>query len=106
MDTKQLLKKTLEIDKKMSGYDKFQRLADAMEELGETAAAMVVVEGVKKTNDPKKQYTVRDVADGLADTMYTLILLADQYGVDLFQEYGEMIERLQKRVESGEFRHD
>ncbi len=106
MDTKQLLQQTLEIDKKMGGYDKFQRLADAMEELGETAAAMVVVEGVKKTNDPKKQYTIHDVADGLADTMYALVLLAHQYNIDLFQEYGEMIKRLQKRVESGEFKYD
>ena len=106
MDTQILLQQTKAISSQLAPYDKFQRLADAMEELGETAAAMVVAEGVKRTKADSKQFTKKDVLDGLADTLYALILLADLYGADLFQEYAEMIQRLKKRVDDGEFVHD
>lgn len=99
-----LIEKTKELSAKFpSQYDKRSRLIDLMEEVGELAQAVHIVEGFKKTNDPAKVRTVEDVADGLCDVLYELILLARDYELDLEQEYSQMLTRLEKRLEGGEF---
>jgi len=85
-------------------YIKQDRLLDAMEEMGELAQAMLIVEKRKTTNDPSKQRTTKDIADGLCDLLYNLILLADDYQIDFTLEYRDMLSRLQHRINQGEFK--
>lgn len=93
----------LEFEKRGNTYDKRSRLIDLVEEVGELAQAVHIVEGFKCTSDPKKNKTKSDVADALADIFYELILLAQDYELDLAKEYQEMLSRLEHRLETGEF---
>ena len=67
---------------------------------------MLIVEKVKMTNDPSKRRTVEDIADALCDVLYAVVLLARDYDLDLLTEYEHMLERLEKRLDSGEFGED
>ena len=104
MQFDELIEKTRKV---VNGFDskftKQDRLIDLMEEVGELAQATLIVDGKKHTNDPNKQKTVEDVADALCDVMCNLVLLADDYNVDLPREYSDMLDRLNKRIEGGEF---
>lgn len=104
MDTNKIIQKTFEVSSQFgSNYDKKERVLDLVEEVGELAQAVLVVEGVKHTNDPKKQKTVADIKDALSDCLFALIHLAKEYDTDLFEEYLQMLDRLKTRIVSGEF---
>jgi NTP pyrophosphatase (non-canonical NTP hydrolase) len=107
MDTKLLIDKTFEVsaefDKRGATYDKKERVLDLVEEVGELAQALLIVEGVKQTQDPKKQKTVVDIKDALCDILFALVHLAKSYDTDLFEEYMLMLDRLKARLDSGEF---
>jgi NTP pyrophosphatase (non-canonical NTP hydrolase) len=83
---------------------KQDRLLDAVEEMGELAQAILMVENIKTTNDPTKQRTVADVADALCDVLFDLVILADDYHIDYENEYQDMLTRLQTRLNKGEFK--
>lgn len=103
-DFYQLIEKTVEVSKKFSTqYSKQDRVMDLMEELGELSQAVLVVEKKKITNNPNKQKTTADIADALADMLYAMIMLADQYQIDLPAEYEQVLEQFQKRIAKGEF---
>ena len=85
-------------------FDKRDRMLDLVEEVGELAQAMLIVDGRKVTSDPDKKRTVVDVADALADILFDLIMLADDYGIELEEEYVGMLDRLEKRIKRGEFK--
>lgn len=84
-------------------YTKQNRLLDAVEEMGELAQAVLITEKVKTTTDPAKQRTVDDIADSICDVMYNLILLAQDYQIDLPKEYQHMLSQLKTRLAAGEF---
>lgn len=84
-------------------YTKQDRLLDAVEEMGELAQALLIVEKIKTTNDPIKQRTVDDIADALCDVLFNLILLADDYAIDYPTKYQQMLAQLQQRLKQGEF---
>lgn len=93
----------LEFENRGNKYDKRSRLIDLVEEVGELAQAIHIVEGFKRTNDPTKAKTTEDVADALADILYELVLLAHEYDLDLVEEYQKMLLRLENRLKAGEF---
>ena len=104
---KKLIKKTRELNvlfedrsKKLS---KEERFMDLVEEVGELAQAMLIVDRRKLTSDPKKQKTSEDIADALCVVLFDLILLADDYELDLEQEYRQTLKRMRERLEEGEF---
>lgn len=107
MDTKQIIQKTFEVSREFDNrgafYDKKERVLDLVEEVGELAQAVLIVEGVKHTNDPKKQKTVADIKDALSDCLFALVHIAKDYDADLFEEYSKMLDRLKARLDSGEF---
>lgn len=104
MDFEELIRKTEKVDKLFKQrFDKRDRALDLVEEVGELVQAMQVLDKRKLTNDPKKQRAKADVADALADILYDLILLAEEFEIDLGSEYKKMLSSLQKRVEKGEF---
>ena len=104
MDFGKLIKDTSELNKKFTKkFDKRDRMLDLVEEVGELAQAMMIVDRRKFTNDPQKKRTKADIADALGDVLYDLILLAEDYEIDLEQEYSEMLDRLKDRVKKGEF---
>ena len=101
---KNLINRTKKIAKKFPptmGVE--ERFIDLVEEIGELAQAILITRGKKYTNDPSKQQTVENVADALADVLFNLIVLAEEYGLDLEEEYLKMLDRLQGRIEAKEF---
>ena len=84
-------------------YTKQNRMLDTVEEVGELAQAILMVEKIKTSNDPAKQRTVDDIADALCDVLYNLILLSRDYNIDYATEYQSMLTRLQSRLDKGEF---
>ncbi|MDA3840224.1 MAG: hypothetical protein PF572_03970 [Patescibacteria group bacterium] len=101
---KDFQKTTNDIVKKFpSKFSKEQRFIDLTEELGELAQAILFESGVKK-NKIKGEKTKDDIADALADMLFNMYDLAEQYGIDLDREYSEMLERLKERIEKGEFK--
>lgn len=102
-----LINQTLRLKHKFkqkgNDYDKRSRLIDLVEEVGELAQAIHIVEGFKNTNHPDKQKTVDDVADAICDCLYELILIADMYQLELTREYRKTLDHLEKRLEDGEF---
>ncbi|MFC1654081.1 hypothetical protein ACFL1M_04505 [Patescibacteria group bacterium] len=104
VDIAELIDKTRDLNKKFKkSFSKQDRMMDLMEEVGELSQAMLIVDGKKLTNDPKKQKTRKDIADALCDVLYDLVLLTDDYEIDLGKEYKQMLERLEKRIDKGEF---
>ncbi len=101
---RELIEKTLRLARRFpKRYTKQERLLDVMEEAGELAQAVLIVERIKTTNDPLKQRTVEDIADAISDILFALIHVADDYGRDLIEDYAEMLVRLEKRLDKGEF---
>ena len=78
-------------------------MLDLMEEVGELAQAILIVEKKKLTSDPAKQKTKADIANALGDIMFDLVLLADDYKLDLFTEYAKVLKELHDRTQAGEF---
>lgn len=104
MDFQNLIAKTKKVNEQFSAdYKPKDRMLDLVEEVGELAQAMLIVSQTKKTNDPAKQRNLSDIADALADILYDLIILADDYKIDLDHEYADMLDRLQTRINIGEF---
>ena len=107
LELEKLVEKTREVarefEKKGQGYGKQERFMDLVEEVGELAQAMLIVDGAKVTNDPAKTRTKKHIADALSDILFDLVLLADNYEIDLFGDYERMLEELKGRLESGEF---
>lgn len=100
----ELIKKTHELNDSFSHQmSKQDRMIDLVEEVGELAQAMLIVDKRKKTNDPSKQKTKADIADALCDVFYDLIMLSKNYDIDLPSEYTSMLARLKARVDGGEF---
>lgn len=96
-----LIEKTKKIRRKFPRrWDKKARFIVLVEEIGEIANALMVEEG----NKPRKAlHRGNDLVDALSDTLFDLILLAAEYGIDLEKEYLAMLERLEKRIAKGEF---
>ena len=101
MNLKQLTEKTVKLTKKFpQKWNKNTRFIDLVEEIGEIANAILV----KEEQKPKKTlHKGNSLPDALADTLYDLIMLAHQHGIDLEKEYLEMLKKLEKRIEKGEF---
>jgi len=101
---KEFQKKTNQIVKSFPNrFTKEQRYIDLAEEMGELAQAMLFESGVKR-NKIKGQKTKEDIADALADMLFNMYDLAEQYNIDLDKEYSEMLERLEERINKGEFK--
>lgn len=104
MDFYELIEKTRKVNSGFAiQYEKNELFLDLVEETGELAQAMLISSGRKITNDPNKQKTVEDVADALCDVMYNVLMIAEAYELDLPKEYNNMLQRLQKRMDEGEF---
>lgn len=101
MDLKQLTDRTVKVTKKFpQKWNKRTRFIDLVEEIGEIANAILVKEGQK----PRKTlHKGNSLPDALADTLYDLLMLAYQHGINLEKEYLTMLKKLEKRIESGEF---
>lgn len=99
-----LIDKTRELNAKFPHQmNKQDRIIDLMEEVGELAQAMLIVDKRKKTNNPGKQKTKADIADALCDVLYDLVMLSQSYEINLPNEYEAMLHRLKTRVDEGEF---
>jgi len=101
MNLKELTVKTVKLTKKFTRkWDKNTRFIDLVEEVGEIANALLVKKGKKPKN---ALHPGNSLPDSLADTLFDILLLAHQHGIDLEKEYLEMLKRLEKRIKSGEF---
>lgn len=100
MDFSELIRETLIIsDKFKTKLNKQNRMLDLVEETGELAHAMLMVDGGKTSGDPGKQRTKADIADALADILYDLVILAKEYDIELDDIYPKMLEEMKNRFE-------
>ena len=104
MELKKLIERTKEISKRFPRqWKKGTRFVDLVEEVGELANAILVEEGEK----PKQVlHKGNSVADALCDLLFDVFLLAEEYGLDLPEEYIKMLERLEERLAEGEFEEE
>lgn len=103
MDFQEIIKKTRDAHAALEqaaskGFPIHAWMIDLMEETGELANAILVKEGYKTTKRQKAE-----LGDSLADILFDLILIADQYGLDLEKEYLTMLEKWKARAARGEF---
>lgn len=80
-----------------------------MEEVGELAHAVLRAEGRKQiaASHPRiKEGRDKDIADALSDILFDLIVLAEDYGIDLTEEYAQMLKKLEARIDNGEFEEE
>lgn len=107
MDFDELVKRTLKVReqfrKRSTNFDKRDRVLDLVEEVGELAHAVLMVEGRKKKNIEGGGKKVSDVADALSDMLFDMIVLAEDYQIDLVKDYERMLKELRKRIKKGEF---
>jgi NTP pyrophosphatase (non-canonical NTP hydrolase) len=107
MTFEQLIKETLalrdDFNKKSTSYDKRDRTLDLVEEVGELANAVLLVEKRKKVTPAHKQRSVTDIADALSDMLFNMVVLAEDYNIDLIKDYERMLVELKKRIKKGEF---
>ncbi len=69
----------------------FQMLAALVEEVGELAESMLIVEGVKGHGDIEK------VKEEIGDVIYALLCIANYYGIDAEEALNETIAKYRKR---------
>ena len=74
-------------------------LVDLTEEVGELANSILVKEGFKN-----KKRAKADLVDSICDALFDLYMIAEHYGIDVEKEYGKVLEQLQLRIKSGEFK--
>lgn len=104
---KQLISRTKDINSKFPlDLGKKDRFIDLVEEVGELAQSILITSGSKRTNDPNKQKTIEDVKDALSDVLYNVIMLAEDHEIKLDDEYSLMLDRLEKRIQKGEFTNE
>jgi NTP pyrophosphatase (non-canonical NTP hydrolase) len=102
MTLNEMAKKTREVSEKFgTTWSKEVRLVDMMEEVGELSNAVLVKEGHKNQKRAKAE-----LEDSLCDVLYDLLLLSENYGVDLENEYKKMLESLEKRIKERQFQDD
>ena len=100
---KELQNKTRNIVKKLPLLNKVEhRFMDLVEEVGELSTAIMYFEKFKSGRYEGK-YTKDDISDALSDILFDLFVIADKYDLEVDKEYTKMLERLDKRVEEGEF---
>ncbi len=98
MDFRQLIEETLEVNSKFkTKLGKQARMLDMVEEFGELAHAMLMVDKEKASGDPEKLRTSKDIADAIADILYDLILLAKDYDIELDDIYPKMLKEMEDR---------
>ena len=104
MDLKELTKETVKVNQKFDNWkawDNNIRFIDLVEEIGELANAVLTKQRAKGN---KPGWQIEGFKDSLCDVLYDLLVLAEQNDVDLEKEYLEMLERLKKRIENGEWK--
>jgi NTP pyrophosphatase (non-canonical NTP hydrolase) len=104
MDFQRLIEETKKIRKRFqkesSNFDKRDRVLDLVEEVGELANAVLIVEKRKKKNITRSK---SDIADAISDILFDLIILAEDYQIDLLADYERMLKALKTRIDKGEF---
>jgi len=68
----------------------FEQLAHLMEETGELSRELMNMYGIKKK---KQEETPRDLGKELSDVLFTIICIANSNGINLQDEWKEMMEK-------------
>jgi NTP pyrophosphatase (non-canonical NTP hydrolase) len=74
------------------------RTLDLVEEVGELCNAVLIKEGHKG-----KKRTKGELADSIVDILFDLILIADNYRIDIGKEYFKMIKDIIRRQKEKQF---
>ena len=102
MKLNEAVAKTKKVKDKMPGkpWGIYQRFNDLVEETGELANAIQVKEGWKTKNRAKA-----DLVNSVCDVLYSILLIADHYDIDLEVEYRAVLEEIDTRRKEGDFDH-
>lgn len=98
----ELMTATKKVADKMpnKGWTIHTRFVELVEEVGELANAIQTDEGFKSKKRKKSEVT-----DSVCDILYALLLIADNYKIDLDKEYPAVLKQIDDRRKSGEFEH-
>lgn len=93
---------TKKVKDKMPGkpWGIYQRLNDLVEETGELANAIQVKEGWKTKNRAKAE-----LVNSVCDVLYSILLIAELYNIDLEKEYPDVLGEIEGRIKKGDFDH-
>ena len=102
MRLNEAVKETSRVKDQMPGkpWDIYQRFNDLVEEVGELANAIQVKEGWKS-----KKRAKADLVNSICDVLYSIILVADHYKIDLDKEYPKVLKEIEGRINKGDFDH-
>ncbi len=102
MKLNEAVEQTRKVKDQMPGepWGIYQRFNDLVEETGELANAIQVKEGWKTKNRAKAE-----LVDSVCDVLYSILLVADHYEIDLEKEYPKVLGELKQRIKEGDFDH-
>lgn len=83
------------------GWTVHTRFVELVEEVGELANAIQTDEGFKSKKRKKS-----DVTNSVCDVLFELLLIADNYNIDLDKEYPAVLEEIDIRRKNGDFDHE
>lgn len=76
------------VGKGLKQWDAFQRATDLLEEAGEVAAEIKALAGMKERPGRKE-----DLAAELADTLYSVLAIANYYEIDLESVFKDKVDK-------------
>jgi NTP pyrophosphatase (non-canonical NTP hydrolase) len=86
---------TDELIQELGGYwPPFAMLASVMEEVGELAREINALEQIKKKKPSEKK---NELGEELADTIYSLICIANHYQIDLGDQFQKIVQKYRER---------
>ena len=103
MEFKEIIKRAVDIKKKYAELEKEkygklwtkeQNVQGFVTDVGELMELVMAKEGVKEINDVDEK-----LAHELADCLYSLLVIANGYGVDIEDSFLKTMDELEKRIE-------
>jgi len=103
MEFKQIIKRALEIRRKYSElekgkygkeWSKEQIMQGFVGDVGDLAKLIMAKEGIRDIKDADKK-----LAHELSDCLWSVLVLADKYGVDIEKSFLETMDELDKEIE-------
>ena len=103
MEFKEIIKRAVDIKKKYAELEKEkygklwtkeQNVQGFVTDVGELMELVTAKEGVKEINDVDEK-----LAHELADCLYSLLVIANGYGVDIEDSFLKTMDELEKRIE-------
>ncbi|MBI1973691.1 hypothetical protein HYS54_02660 [Candidatus Micrarchaeota archaeon] len=92
MEMKEAQEHTRNVGKGLKQWDAFQRVTDLLEEAGEVAAEVKAINGMKQRKGSREALALE-----LADTLYSIMAIANYYDIDLESVFKAKVDKYTQR---------